>query len=702
MAALEKIRNRAGLLIAVVGIALLSFILGDLFSGTNSYRDQPEIAKINGEKIHYFDYQQRVDDAVENMKRQTGQPSLDEKTYSQIQDQVWDQLVNKVIMDGELKALGISVTPEELLDMVQGNNVHPEVRNIPLFQNPETGSFDPQRVIQFLQNLDADNTGRSRQAWMSFEDYLLQQRQNDKYFSAISKGIYITDLYAKKAAIEKATKVDMKALFLPYADINDTTINVTTKELNDYYQKNKNQHKQELSIDIEYVVFPISATQSDIEVIVSELEDMRVEFATVNDNQSYVNANSDGAFDGKYYRRKEYPNSYIDSVMFSLKEGELYGPYKEGDMYKLTKLVKKENQPDSVQISQIIIAPKTQEEVEIKKSQADSLLNLVKKGTKIADLARFSEEPSMVKPTWVQVANLPYAESLVKTKKGDAIMEATGEGFMVIQVVDRGKEEMKIQMASLERHVSPSEQTRTNVYQKANAFASSIQSAYDFNKAVEDKGLVKRAANSLTQTSRDIRGLDNARPLIREAFFATEGNLIAFRSNNSPIFEIGESYVVGYLKKRRDEGFVPMEEVKPTLEAAVRKQKKAEILVAKAKQAMAETSDLEQLAGKLNATVKDINGLTFAAFSVPGVGIEPKINGMALKLAKGDLSQPIDGNNGVYILSIIEKHEVAPEEVAFEMEKLNLRRNLQGRVSSEIAKMLKESVKIDDNRLMYQ
>jgi hypothetical protein len=117
---------------------------------------------------------------------------------------------------------------------------------------------------------------------------------------------------------------------------------------------------------------------------------------------------------------------------------------------------------------------------------------------------------------------------------------------------------------------------------------------------------------------------------------------------------------------------------------------------------MKETNDLEQLAGKLSATIKDINGLTFAAFSVPGVGIEPKINGMAMKLEKGTLSQPIDGNNGVYVLSVIEKHEIAPEEVAFEMEKMSLRRNLQGRVSSEIAKMLKESAKIDDNRLMYQ
>ncbi len=702
MPALEKIRNRSGLLIAVVGVALLSFILGDFFSSKNSYRGQPDIAKINGEKIYYIDYQQRVDESVDNYKQQSGQSSLDDRTYSQIQDQVWDQLINKQIMSTELAKLGLTVTSDELLDMVKGNNIHPEVQNIPLFRDPETGNFDPSRVVQFLQNLDADNTGRSRQAWMSFEDYLLQQRENDKYYSAINKAIYVTDLQAKRTTVEKSDKVNLKAVFIPYTTINDSTITVSDKELNDYYKNHKKQYKQDLSIDLEYVIYPIEATNVDIDAVIDELEDIREEFALVKDNQNYVNANSDGSFDGKFYRKNEYQNTFIDSVMFTLKPGEIYGPYKDGDKYKLTKLAIREMQPDSVQIAQIVLLPKKQEDVETMKNQADSLLNLIKKGTKISDLSAYSDNNESVKPEWVKIENLSYGQSLVGVKKGEVIMETTPDGFHVIQVIDRGKEEQKIQLATIERTISASDNTRTSIYQKANSFAATIRSAYDFNKQAEDNSLVKRVASSLTQTTREIRGLDNSRSLIREAFFATEGNLVTHRNSNSPIFEIGDNYIIAFLKKRNEEGYTPVEDVKSTIEVAVKKQKKAKSIIENTTKTLKETKDIEQLAEKMQTTVKDVNDLSFSAFSVPGLGIEPKINGIALAMEKGQLSEPIEGNNGVYVLYIVEKEEIASDELSYEIEKGNLRRNLQNRANSEISKILKESAKIEDHRLLFQ
>ena len=95
----------------------------------------------------------------------------------------------------------------------------------------------------------------------------------------------------------------MKAVFVPYTSINDSLVTVTDKELKDYYKDHKEQYKQDLSIDLEYVLFPVEATDTDIEAIVEELQDIQEEFAMVQDNQSYVNANSDGSYDGKFYRK---------------------------------------------------------------------------------------------------------------------------------------------------------------------------------------------------------------------------------------------------------------------------------------------------------------------------------------------------------------------------------------------------------------
>jgi len=703
MPALEKIRNRSGLLIAVVGVALLAFILGDFFSSRNAYRGQPDIAEINGEKIYYVEYQQRVDEAVENMKQHLGQSSLDDRTYAQIQDQVWDQLVNKLIMNGELEKLGLTVSSEELLDMVKGNNVHPEVQGIPIFHNPETGIFDPSRVVLFLQNLDADNTGRSRQAWMSFEEFLLQQRENDKYYSAINKAIYVTDLQAKNAIVEKSAKVDLKAVYVPYTSINDSLVTVSDKELKDYYKEHKEQYKQDLSIDLEYVIYPIEATDSDIKAIIEELEDIQEEFALVQDNQNYVNANSDGSYDGKFYRKNEYSNTFIDSVMFNLEVGEIYGPYKEDNEYKLTKLAAKEMQPDSIQIAEIILVPKKQEDVEVMRSQADSLVDLINNGAKISDLARFSENQETTKPEWVNVEDIPYAQSLLSVKTGNAVVEILPEGFHVIQVVASGKEELKIQLATLERTISASDNTRTAIYQKANSFASTIRTADDFNAKAEKYGLVKRVAGMLNESSREIRGLDNARNLIREAFFATEGSLVTYRNNNSPIFELGDNYVIAFLKKRNEKGYTPIEDKKPTIEINVKKQKKAKTIIANFEKALKEANgDIEQLAKEMEVEVKDVNSLTFSAFNVPGLGIEPKINGIAFMLNEGELSEPIEGNNGVYVISVVEKHELTDDEMSYDVEKHNIRMTLQSRTSSEISKILKDVATIEDHRLLFQ
>ena len=232
--------------------------------------------------------------------------------------------------------------------------------------------------------------------------------------------------------------------------------------------------------------------------------------------------------------------------------------------------------------------PQKQEDVEVMRNQADSIVDLINKGAKISDFASFSESQESVKPEWVNVENMPYGQSLLSVKTGNAVVELSPEGFYVIQVVARGKEELKIQLATLERTISASDNTRTSIYQKANSFASPIRTADDFNTKVEEHGLVKRVAGMLNENSREIRGLDNARTLIREAFFATEGTLVTHRNNNSPIFELGDNYVIAFLKKRNEKGYTPIDDLRPTIENNVKKQKKAKTIIANFESALKE------------------------------------------------------------------------------------------------------------------
>jgi peptidyl-prolyl cis-trans isomerase D len=325
---------------------------------------------------------------------------------------------------------------------------------------------------------------------------------------------------------------------------------------------------------------------------------------------------------------------------------------------------------------------------------------MVKGGTKIESLAQYSSDPTTVFPQWIQTADMIYSESVLLAKKGEAFLETSSNGFHIIQVVAKGKESVKIQIATIERHITSSEQTRSLVYQKANAFAASIKTVADFEQTIIDKSYTKRLANALTPTTNEIRGLDNARSLIRETFFAKEKNLILQRSNNSPLFELGENYVVALLTKRNEEGFTPLADIKPKIEAAVIKEKKAADYIAKIK-GFLPSNNLEQLAEQVGGTIKDVPNLTFASFSVSGIGVEPKINGIAMVLEVDEISKPIEGNNGVYVIKVTQKHPFVEDEFTFTNEVASIRRQNQSRTNSEIQKMLKDNAKIVDNRLMY-
>ena len=386
MATLEKIRNRMGLLVSIViGLALLAFILGDLFrGGTNLTSDQFELAEINGTSVDYRNYQQRLEDALANAKRNSGQNTLDDETRYQVRDQVWEQLLQERIMGEEFDEAGVNVSTEELKDMVVGNNIHPQIRQAEAFQNPQTGQFDPERVRMYISQLQNDPEARSR--WMAFEQSLKQQRLNNKYYAAIQKGMYVTDSYAKQAAIEQQKKVDFKYVSVPYTDLKDEEVTISDSDLKDYYESHKKMFKQEASLDMEYISFPIEPSQEDIQSIKSELKSLIPELKDSEVESQFVAATSDEPFDPTYYKKGEHENAVLDSIMFTQEEGHVYGPYRENGYFKVAKLSHVAERPDTMKVRHIVLMPTEQRSAQQTQNLADSLTKELEKG---ADFARF-------------------------------------------------------------------------------------------------------------------------------------------------------------------------------------------------------------------------------------------------------------------------------------------------------------------------
>ncbi|QQR96343.1 MAG: SurA N-terminal domain-containing protein [Bacteroidota bacterium] len=185
MAIIGKIRSKAGLLIGIIGLSLVAFILGDLLTSNRSFiqGNTTTAGIIGGKKISIQDFEAKVQQNIENYKLSQGKDQIDQQTTDQLRDQTWGQMLNEELIGKQIAKTGLVVSSDELFDMVQGNDIHPQIKQA--FSDPNTKQFDKKNVIQFLKNMDNDQTGRTRAQWVNFENSIKEERLNQKYFDLI-------------------------------------------------------------------------------------------------------------------------------------------------------------------------------------------------------------------------------------------------------------------------------------------------------------------------------------------------------------------------------------------------------------------------------------------------------------------------------------------------------------------------------------
>jgi len=698
MATLEKIRNRAGVLVAVViGLALLAFILGDLLSsgGTLFNRAQMEVAKIGGTSIPFEMLQAKIDESENLQKMFSNQLSLDEQTVLRIREQVWQDLVRTYTMEDQYKKLGLSIHPDELFDMVQGRNIHPIIQQ--QFSDPNTGQLNKEFITMFLKNMDQDP--RSKTYWLFLEQEIQKDRLFNKYFNLITKGLYVTSVQAQRALEDRTKKVNFDYTLVAYSSIPDSSISVEGKEIKNYYKSHLSEYKQTASRDIEYVVFPIQPSESDRQAAEEWINKMKDEFLLADDPNQYVTLNSDSPLDSKYYKESELTDE-MGKWAFSAKVGESYGPTFDGNSYKIIRLVNVKMLPDSVKARHILISPKAQNQEAVAKAKAtaDSLLNVIKRGGSWDDLAsRFSDDPGSKDkggdlgwfPGGVMVKN--FDEAAFNLSKNEVKVVETNYGFHILQVTDRGKESRKVQLATLERKVVPSSTTSQRIYSEASQFASSNRTYEQFKTAADAKKLTRRVASNLLANDQNIAGLESPREVIRWAFKAEEGDV-------SNVFELANMYVVASLTAARSEGVAPLKQVVADVRTKVIRDKKAEKLAARVSDALKGASDIFSVSGKLNGKVEHAENVTFSSFTLPYAGFEPAVIGVASVSSEGKLQGPVNGNAGVYVLAVT---SIVTDQGDAGMEKLRLANTYQSRAYYEAFEALKSKIGIVDKRYNF-
>ena len=376
MAVIGKIRERSTLVLIIIGGAIIAFVLGDLFgSGQSVFNQTRNVA---------MEYQK----ALENYQANKPEETIDDNLRDVIRQQVYDQMVRDILVRKQFEDLGIAVTTKELFDMVQGKNPHPQVRQA--FTNPETGQFSPDDVVRFIQNLNDNPEVKSQ--WLGFEQGLRKEREFEKYNTLISKGLYVTnDMAAQKNAANKT--MNIKYVLKRFNDVSDTSISITESELKDYYTSHQDDYKQEASKKIEYVVYPIAASELDIELVDRWANQMYKEFSATKNDSLFITNNSDERFDGKYYTKTSIP-AFTDTALFEKEVGFVTPPFRIQQQYAIQKVLDKKVGADSAKVRHIIISIQNKT-LEQANAIVDSLEMKLAAGADFATIAiESSEDPT--------------------------------------------------------------------------------------------------------------------------------------------------------------------------------------------------------------------------------------------------------------------------------------------------------------------
>lgn len=700
MAVIGKIRSYSGLLIAVIGIALAAFVLGDFMGYGPTGARSMEVATVENHKIMYQEFENQVATQTENWKQQTGNQSLNTNEAFQIRQQVYNQLVREILLGEQFNKLGIDVSADELTDLFIGNDPHSAV--VQSFTDPQTGQFDSESVIQFIQNMDNLPPG-SQQQWMRLEEFVKQQAREEKYHSMISKAYYAPDTLAGLYQTERSTTLSLKLVAKRYNTIPDTTVNLTDSDLRNAYDENKYDFRQEKARDLQYVVFPVFPSEEDRENIRTEVERLKNEMQNDDDVISFVNSNSDTPFDPTFYSREEL-SPEIDSIMFNAETGFTYGPYQEDNAFVVARLQEIEFRPDSMQASHILIAylgsrSATQETTLTRdeaQAKADSILEVVRRSpgqfSQIA--ADVSDDPSAAMNQgdlgWFKDGDMvpEFNEAVMNNPVNTFTIAESDFGYHIIRITGKSTPTKKVQIAKLTRNIEYSNQTYQQEYGKASRFAAALRENKDFDTAAEEQGVSKRVVDDLNPMDNSIPGIENPRTIIQWAF-----NDDTDEGDFSQIYDLEGKFVVAMVTDARDEGIPSLGEIEEEIREIALRNKKALMI----KEEFAENSgqSIDQIAESMNLTAQTIDNVRFTLNNLQGFGAEPKVIGAAFAMEPNTVSKPIQGQSAVFVIEVT---NINQQEINATGTQAQMQNNFRNRVPNETFRALEESADIDDNR----
>ncbi len=713
MATLQNIRNKAGLLIAVViGLALAAFILGDMMGNSGPGSGKRTVAEINGKGVGVQDYLDREQSLREFYQLNAGGQSLDAELERQIQQETWRRLIRETIMERSYEKLGLFVSADELKTMITGDQTmglnanpalsepHPIIRQ--MFSNPETGQLNRPVMTNYFNSLDNPQFAQEKTRWLFIENEIVEEKLNQKYFNLIRKGFQPSSLDLKDYITEAGKSTDFAFISRPFAEIPDEEISIDDADLKAYLKEHQEIYKQTASRTFQYVVFEVEPSEKDVESAEYWTSQTLVEYARITGEEipRYVNGTSDEPFDDRFYAYEELPELIRDSV-FNAGEEIIVGPYRDQESYKLARNYDSQMRADSVRVRHILLSLQAYGgNRQMIGELADSLKVVIENGGNFNQIAmEYSADESNRAIGgdlgWFKEGMMVTAfnDACFENRKGDLVTAETQFGTHIIRIEEQSRPVKKVQIATVVRNIFASDETNQDYYNRAVKFRGKATDLEKFTEQAREFGLDPRFAPNITKDQATIPGIDDPLRITKWAY-TSEVNSV------SNIFsQSDDKYIIAVLTEAREEGYADLESVRAELTLAVKKKLKAEQLVEKLNEQLAGVSDLSQFGTENSENVGEATQIKFANTYVAGVGLEPYVVGASMYLPMDQISAPLVGESGVFVIAVTNRTEDPTAAGDDDAARSRLKYALESRSNFEAYNALVDAAKVEDNRL---
>ena len=693
MGAISTIRKHYGIVVGLIGVAIAAFILTDILSpeGGSLITPDDSVGKIAGEEIQYNQYQQRLRIARENYTAQTGQTRMSPTRQIQIENDVWEEMVNEIILRQETEDLKIAISDQELIDMVNPDDPHPLVRE--MLTDQTTGRFEGEQLRQFLNAAQQDPQARGQ--LLQLEDAIEHAHQQNKYLNLVQKSFYTTDLEAKDNFYNENRTAQVDFFGISTAAIPDDEIEVGQSALENYYQDNRGRFERDEERDFRFITYEVAPSEEDSLEYRTWLEDQIDLFAETDNDTSFVEINSDREILPAARNLGEIDPPAQDEVV-NAEEGDVVGPYLFDGQYNITKVIEvRDDTQYTMNARQIFIDADDEDEPE---QLANDLRDRITGGEDFETIAQnFGMDEYAFDGGnlgWFRegLHNEDLEEAIINTPVGDITVIQTDEGYHVLEVLREPIRKLFV-TATVSREIIPSSDTFADLYDVAFDFSREANNPESFEQLAEEQGKQVQEAGGLTTSDQFIRGLGPAREIIQWIFENNEHDV-------SGVFETQETFVVGYISNAYQEGYLALDEVENQVRNEVRESRKQEEIIRLLKEQKDQGGDIRSISAEFDANVHSESRLAFRDNNITSFGRQPRFIGGIFGLQPNILSHPIKGDEAVFMAQIGSFADVQlPEDLRNDRDRLTQQRK-EFAYDNAFSK-LREMADIQDRRYQY-